>query len=455
MPDSATLLKMLLVLAATLAVLGAVRVVQVKLRPRPEIVRKLLHIGSGLVALMLPWLFDRLWPVLVIGAVLAALFAAMRLVPALREGPGQVLHGVERSTIGEFCFLAAVALLFWLSHGNKLLYSVSILLVALADALAALIGTEYGKVRLHMRGERKSIEGAAVFFLTAFLCIHVPVLLWGGTGRLESLLIAVAVGSMVMLAEAAAWWGIDNLIIPLWGYMTLKSLLAMDAAQLWSQLGFLASLGAFTWIWRRRTSLGDDALAGTVLWGYVVWAVGGFVWVLAPLLQLATYATITVRSPLDRLRGLSFPVVLANIAGAMFWLLIYRQEGNPALFLPFAVCYGVNVAIIALVRAKYAFPALARLRVLSLATSSGMLIVLPSLLVAYGLSLETLAGIVAALVVIAGATEVFIRIQPGIEDLPIDAGRWLRQASLAAVASAAALGLSGAQLWALQRLLDT
>ena len=290
-------------------------------------------------------------------------------------------------------------------------------------------------------GERKSIEGAAVFFLTAFLCIHVPVLLWGGTGRLESLLIAVAVGSMVMLAEAAAWWGIDNLIIPLWGYMTLKSLLAMDAARLWSQLGFLASLGAFTWTWRRRTSLGDDALAGTVLWGYVVWAVGGFVWVLAPLLQLATYATITVRSPLDRLRGLSFPVVLANSAGAMFWLLVYRQEGDPALFLPFAVCYGVNVAIIALVRAKYAFPALARLRVLSLATASGMLIVLPSLLVAYGLSFETLAGVLAARVGIAAATEVFIRIQPGLEGLPIDTGRWLRQASLAALGSAAALGL--------------
>ena len=37
--------------------------------------------------------------------------------------------------------------------------------------------------------------------------------------------------------------------------------------------------------------------------------------------------------------------------------------------------------------------------------------------------------------------------------LPVDAGRWLRQASLAAVGSAAALGLSGAQLWTLHRVL--
>lgn len=30
-----------------------------------------------------------------------------------------------------------------------------------------------------MTGDRKSLEGVTAFFLTAFFCVHVPVLLWG------------------------------------------------------------------------------------------------------------------------------------------------------------------------------------------------------------------------------------------------------------------------------------
>ena len=455
MTPLSTWLAMLLVLAATAALLLTVRQMQLRYDLSPEVVRKLLHIGSGGVALLLPWLFDRLWPVLVLAALLTGTFAAMRAVPALRAGVGQVLHGVQRRSIGEFCYVASVLLLFWLSHGDKLLYSVSVLLVALADALAALVGAEYGKFKLHMSGERKSIEGAAIFFLTAFFCIHVPVLLWGGTGRAESLLIAVAVSAIVMLAEAAAWWGIDNLIIPLWGYMALKSMLVMDAAQLWSQLGFLAFLGGFIFLWRRRTSLGDDALAGAVLWGYVVWAVGGWLWVLPPLIQLASYATLTVRSPLDSVRGLSFPVVLANVAASMFWLLLYRQQGDATLLLPFAACFGANVAIIALVRAKSAYPDMPLARALTLATATGMLIVIPSVLAGYGPGRVAAAGAIAAFVALAGAAAIFARVQPGIDRMPVDAGRWIRQASVVGVASAAALAFSNAQLWALDRVLSS
>ena len=84
-----------------------------------------------------------------------------------------------------------------------------------------------------------------------------------------------------------------------------------------------------------------------------------------------------------------------------------------------------------------------------------MLIVLPSLLAGYGFSAMILSGAVAALLALVGATAVFLRIQPRIEEMPVDSGRWIRQASVVAVGSAAALGISSAQLWAFHRLFPT
>jgi phytol kinase len=351
------------------------------------------------------------------------------------------MFGVERQTIGELCYVASFCLLFWLTGENKLLYSVPLLIVAFADAFAALIGEQYGKLRLHMAGDRKSIEGALAFFLTAFFCVHVPVLLWGGTPRLASLLIGVDVSLMVMMAEAAAWWGLDNLIIPIWGYMLLKSLLQMDAAELAAHLAFLLSLGLLMRAWRNRTTLGDDALFGATLWGYVVWAVGGWRWVIPPLIQVLIYATITAKTPMDQLRIFRFPVVLAQIAGSIFWLLVYRQTGDQAVFFPFAACFGANVAIIALVRHKFADPAVPWRRAISTSVAKGMIVVAPAVLVIDGLSVAAALDLAAGLVALYAATALFYRVQPALASFPVDAGRWVRQAIIVAATSTIALGI--------------
>jgi len=112
-------------------------------------------------------------------------------------------------------------------------------MLALADTAAALIGERYGRTQFHSAGGPKSLEGTIAFFFTAFFCVHIPVLLWSGAGRLETLLISVNLSVMVMLAEAAAWRGLDNLIIPLWGYMLLKSQLHMNVVGLSSDLAFV------------------------------------------------------------------------------------------------------------------------------------------------------------------------------------------------------------------------
>ena len=112
--------KALLLLVLAAGAYAGLRLLQVRFKPEPELVRKLFHISGGVLALSLPWLFDRMTPVLVLGAVVAAALVALRVVPKLRSGFGQVLFGVERQTIGELCYLASICLLFGLAGNDKL-----------------------------------------------------------------------------------------------------------------------------------------------------------------------------------------------------------------------------------------------------------------------------------------------------------------------------------------------
>lgn len=427
------------ILLVVVALFGGLRLYQLIAKPEPEHVRKLFHACGGLFGLPLPWIFDSLVPVLLLGVLITASFITMRFVGRLRGGVGQVLFAVKRESIGELCYIASMVLLFWLARGDKILYTVPLLMLALADTAAALVGEEYGKLQIRAAGGPKSIEGAVAFFFTAFFCVHVPVLLWASTGRLESLLIAVNLSIMVMMAEAAAWWGLDNIIVPLWGYLLLKSQIAMDAAGLTSDLAFVLALGLIMWFWRNRTTLADDTLFGAALWGYVVWSVGGWRWALPPLLQLLTYATVTMHTPQNHLRMFRFPVVLAQIAGSVFWLLVYRESGEPWAFYPFVACFAANVAIIALVRHKFAMPELGRFHAIAVNVAKGMIVVVPSVLVMDGLSLRALVDMGICLVAVFIATALFYQFQPALSTFPVDGPRWVRQAVIVAGASVLAL----------------
>jgi phytol kinase len=432
-------LGVLAVLLVVVALFGGLRLYQLLANPAPEHVRKLFHACGGLFGLPLPWIFDSLIPVLLLGVLIIAAFIAMRFIGRLRGGVGQVLFAVKRESIGELCYIASMVLLFWFSRGDKLLYTVPLLMLALADTAAALVGEEYGKLQIHASGGPKSIEGAIAFFFTAFFCVHVPVLLWGGTGRVESLLIAVNLSIMVMLAEAAAWWGLDNLIVPLWGYLLLQSQIGMDAAALSSDLVFVLSLAAIMWMWRNRTTLADDTLFGAALWGYVVWSVGGWRWALPPLLQLLSYATVTIQVPQNHLRMFRFPVVLAQIAGSVFWLLVYRESGEAWAFYPFVACYAANVAIIGLLRHKFAAPDVRWYRVLSANVAKGMIVAVPSILFMDGVTMNALFDLTACLAVVLAATALFYRLQPALSTFPVDGPRWIRQAVIVAWTSVIAL----------------
>jgi len=93
-------LKIILVLGCVVGLLLALARLQRKHKIHPEIARKAMHIGSGLVALSLPWLFQEGWPVLVLTLVATRGMVAVKYLKGLRENIGTVTGSVVRKTLG-------------------------------------------------------------------------------------------------------------------------------------------------------------------------------------------------------------------------------------------------------------------------------------------------------------------------------------------------------------------
>ncbi len=208
---------------------------------RPETTRKLLHTGSGLFTLPFPFLFHESWPVVLLTGASALIVAAARFVPAVRSRFGSVASRVDRATFGELYFPLAVAILFSLTRGEEpLLFIIPVLVLTLADTASAVVGTRYG--RTHYSGGRKSIEGSVAFAIVAFSCVYAPLLAWSAAGRTESMLVAATLALLEMLLEGSASRGLDNLVVPLGGYLLLRSLLELDTAALLARLVLTVAL---------------------------------------------------------------------------------------------------------------------------------------------------------------------------------------------------------------------
>jgi len=215
-------LTMMIVLASQAGTLALLRVYQRRRSPHPELVRKLFHVGGGLTALPLPWLFDHAWPVTLLAAAATVGLAILDRSAKLRGSLGAVVHGVERESFGDISFPSAVAVLFVLAEGEAVLYVAPLLTLTLADPAAAFVGMRYGRLRYGAIGEQKSLEGSSAFFAVALLCVYIPLRLFTRAGVAESFLVTLTVGLTLTLVEAVSRRGLDNLFIPVAGFAVLK-----------------------------------------------------------------------------------------------------------------------------------------------------------------------------------------------------------------------------------------
>ncbi len=391
MTPASNLLAMAALLVVLASLLVGLKAVEKSGRCHPEVLRKGVHVGMGLIVLPLPWVFDGAWPMIVLAVLACAAMVVTRSIRSLRSGIGTVLGGVGRDSLGEFYFPISVTLLFFISQGEWLLYVVPILTLALADAVAALVGVRYGQLQYQTSDGIKSVEGSLAFFLVAFFSAHLPLLLLTDTGRAEAVLIATILAVLVMMLELVAWRGLDNLFIPLGAHAFLRLYLGEDAQLLLFHLLVAIIFAAFALAWRHRSKLDDSALIGCALFGYAAFALGGWQWLIAPFGFFVIHTLAWPRS--SERRSHTVYTMLSIAGGALLWLFVHSVARAGWFLIPFATTFAAQLALYGVSRISLE-PERGRrsVRLLGAIGLGWILVYVPTLLITYtrGISLGDL-----------------------------------------------------------------
>lgn len=426
---------MLAVAAGIASLLGLLRIWQKRFSPPPELARKLAHVGIGLVALSLPYLFHSPWPVMILCGLSLTAMVALRLFNPLKQGLGSVLHSVARSSGGELYFPISIAILFVLSRGNILLYVIPVLILTFADALAALTGGRYGLTPYQATEGEKSMEGSIAFFLVAFLSTHIPLLLVTDVGREKTLLIGLCMGLVAMLLEAIAWRGLDNLFIPLGGFILLKVYLTLDERALFWRFVVVLGLVIFLHVFRRHATLNTAGLLAAALFGYLAWALGGWKWLVPPMALFISYPLLSPRNEKNSARIHGIRAVACVVSAGALWLYLSKISNSPVFFFPFALTFAAHLAIGGTTRVRCDYPTRRVRWVLVQSILLGWLIIFVPYIFLQGPSRPTVNQWAIGLFAVAIATSLFNAVQPGMADCPTDGPRWLRQSGIVLLVS--------------------
>jgi phytol kinase len=175
-------------------------------KPVGEFSRKLVHMSVGS--------FVAFWPFFLTWNEIKLLSLAFLIVVLISKNRHlfQSIYSVERHTSGELYFALAVGLIAFVTH-DKWIYMAALLLMSLADGLAAIIGERYGKAnRYKVFGQTKSVAGTLTFFIVALLILIAYSRYAPGIQFKPQLLGIVLIATAV---ENLGVIGLDNLLVPL------------------------------------------------------------------------------------------------------------------------------------------------------------------------------------------------------------------------------------------------
>ncbi|NTV15459.1 MAG: hypothetical protein HGA96_16265 [Desulfobulbaceae bacterium] len=245
--------------------------------PDPELARKSVHILGGLGCLLFPFCIGSPLVVLVMALVFALFFFLGE-----KSGQLQCLSGVSRKSKGGEYFPLAVAALYTIAQDRLWLYFVSVLILTVADAGAAIIGSRYGKIRFQVApGESKSLEGSLIFWSISLLVIALLLGTMTGLSWTASLLTAFLVGSLLTGIEAIAIKGTDNIFVPILTCYILLKITTKPVSEIAFQCLSFSLIFCFSLFWNqlaRVFTLRDSILFTT--FSYAAWSLGSVDWFL-------------------------------------------------------------------------------------------------------------------------------------------------------------------------------
>ncbi len=180
-------------------------------RGESELVRKVVHIGTGNIIVLAWGLRIPLWVCLIACISFCIITYISYHKPIL-----PMLNSVGRKTLGVFYYAVSITVLvayFW-SINQPEYAVVGILVMAWGDGLAALIGQKWGKHPYIFMDSQKTWEGSGAMLVTSYIVL---ILVGAIAGNFSPLtwLISLPVAIVATTLEAISPGGTDNLTVPL------------------------------------------------------------------------------------------------------------------------------------------------------------------------------------------------------------------------------------------------
>jgi phytol kinase len=180
-----------------------------------EITRKFVHITVGTFVAFWPWILSRSQIELMAVAFLVVIILS-RLFTVFSS-----IHLIGRKTVGEIFFalsIGGVALI----TSNRYIFMTAILQLSIADGLAAIIGTSFGRrFRYSIFGARKSLVGSLTFLVCSLAILVVYFSVSHASGALPTLIWLPLVATVL---ENVGIHGSDNVLVPITVAVVLRLL---------------------------------------------------------------------------------------------------------------------------------------------------------------------------------------------------------------------------------------
>ena len=134
-----------------------------------EITRKFAHFTATLSTVTFPYLFTNHLYVLVLAFIFFVLLFISRNGTQLKS-----IHGIERKSIGSYLLPLSIYLTFLISSltGNKFMYILPIMVLAICDPVAGILGINLKKnnheIKIFGINTGKTVLGSGSFFVSCF-----------------------------------------------------------------------------------------------------------------------------------------------------------------------------------------------------------------------------------------------------------------------------------------------
>ncbi len=206
-----------ILLAVLGVIIGSSELVRKKINLPISFTRKFVHILTGLLIALTPLLLQRPYPLLIISGIFAVFnwFAIRK-----KWMPG--MHATEKTSYGTVFYpISFFILIILLWDWHRTILVIAMLIMAIADALAAIVGENMRKpIRYQFNGEPKSLQGSAVMLIATFFiallglkfCYPFDHL---SMGMINGLWFAAIVAVISTACESISYKGSDNLTVPL------------------------------------------------------------------------------------------------------------------------------------------------------------------------------------------------------------------------------------------------